>query len=153
MTFASSVLVRPVVRGDLQHILDVHAAHGSRTTGPATDLEVATWDRMLATDGLCVYLAQDERTPVGTASTIVMPNLTYDCAPTLFIEAVVVVPNRRREGIASTLLARIIDDATTAGCRKMQLLSHKRHARDGAHALYRKAGFEPEAEGFRRYLP
>lgn len=34
----------------------------------------------------------------------------------------------------------------------MQLLSHKRHAADGGHALYEKLGFEPEAEGFRRYL-
>jgi hypothetical protein len=34
----------------------------------------------------------------------------------------------------------------------VQLLSHKRHATDGAHELYTKLGFDAEAEGFRLYL-
>lgn len=149
----AQLIVRPVVHDDLMPILEVHSAHGSRAVGRATDLERATWERMLATRDLRVYLSDDAGVAVGTASTIVMANLTYGCAPTLFIEAVVVVPTRRREGIASAMLHRIIDDGIAAGCRKVQLLSHKRHATDGAHSLYRKAGFEPEAEGFRRYLP
>lgn len=81
-----------------------------------------------------------------------MPNVTYGCAPTLFIEAVVVVPARRREGIASLLLSSVLAEAKPLGCHKVQLLSHKRHADDGAHDLYRQAGFEAEAEGFRLYL-
>ena len=32
------------------------------------------------------------------------------------------------------------------------LLSHKRHAADGALDFYRSLGFEPEAEGFRFYI-
>ena len=36
--------------------------------------------------------------------------------------------------------------------KKVQLLTHKRHATDGAHALYESMGFEAEAEGFRLYL-
>ena len=39
-----------------------------------------------------------------------------------------------------------------ASCRKIQLLSHKRHSNDGAHHLYQALGFAPEAEGFRLYL-
>ena len=34
-----------------------------------------------------------------------------------------------------------------------QLLTHERHATDGAHAFYRSVGFTAEAEGFRLYLP
>jgi hypothetical protein len=34
----------------------------------------------------------------------------------------------------------------------VQLLSHKRHAVDGAHGLYLGLGFDAEAEGFRLYL-
>lgn len=49
-------------------------------------------------------------------------------------------------------LERILDDARDAGCHKVQLLSHKRHATDGAHHFYRSVGFTPEAEGFRLYL-
>jgi hypothetical protein len=32
------------------------------------------------------------------------------------------------------------------------VLTHKRHAIDGAHDLYRALGFKAEAEGFRLYL-
>ena len=81
-----------------------------------------------------------------------MPNLTYSCAPTAFIEAVVVAASHRRQGVATALMRRILSDARSAGCNKVQLLSHKRHAADGAHRLYTSLGFEPEAEGFRLYL-
>jgi hypothetical protein len=40
----------------------------------------------------------------------------------------------------------------TQGATRVQLLTHKRHAQDGAHAFYRSLGFEAEAEGFRMYL-
>jgi hypothetical protein len=49
------------------------------------------------------------------------------------------------------LVQRALSDARELGC-KVQLLSHKRHVVDGAHRLYEKLGFEPEAEGFRLYL-
>lgn len=107
---------------------------------------------MERTDSLAVYLAEVDGEPVGTASLLLMPNLTYDCAPTAFIEAVVVSPAYRRQGIAGELIRRLLGDARAAGCNKVQLLSHKRHATDGAHRLYASLGFEPEAEGFRLYL-
>ena len=106
----------------------------------------------MRTDDLTVYLADLGGVAVGTATAMVMPNVTYDCAPTVFIEAVVVVPQHRRTGVATAVLERILDDSRAAGCNKVQLLSHKRHAVDGAHALYVAAGFTAEAEGFRRYL-
>jgi GNAT superfamily N-acetyltransferase len=148
----SPLAVRHAAGPDLHAVLDVHSAHGSRPEGPATERELATWERMAAIDGLHVYVAEHAGAVVGTASTMMMPNLTYDCAPTLFIEAVVVVPTRRREGIATRLLAAVLAEAKSAGCHKVQLLSHKRHAQDGAHDLYRQAGFDAEAEGFRLYV-
>ena len=78
-----------------------------------------------------------------------MPNVTSGCAPTAFIEAVVVRPSHRRRGIAKAMLQRILTDARVAGCNKVRLLSHKRHASDGAHRRYTSLGFEPEAEGLR----
>ena len=107
---------------------------------------------MMETPGLTVYLVELDGQVVGTASTITMPNITYDCAPTLFIEAVVTRRSHRRQGIATAVLRRILEDAGAEGCDKVQLLSHKRHATGGAHALYEGLGFEAEAEGFRLYL-
>ena len=152
------VTAQPTVRvagpADLAAVLAVHAAHERPDEPPAapSTLEVETWERMTRTPDLSVYLAEAGDEPVGTATTIAMPNVTYACAPTLFIEAVVVVPGMRRRGIARMVLDRVLDDARAAGCDKIQVLSHKRHATDGAHALYVALGFEAEAEGFRRYL-
>ncbi len=106
----------------------------------------------MRSSGLTVYLAEVDEQVVGTATLMVMPNLTYGCAPTAFVEAVVVAAAHRRKGMAAAIMRRLLNDARSAGCNKVQLLSHKRHATDGAHRLYTSLGFEPEAEGFRLYL-
>lgn len=141
--------VRSAVLDDLADLLRVYDE--TRATEP-TDQEVETWAVMLTTDNLRVYCAEVERQLVGTATLLVMPNLTYECEPTAFIEAVVVRERWRRRGIATAMLVRVLDDASASGCNKIQLLSHKRHADDGAHGLYENLGFEAEAEGFRLYL-
>jgi len=81
-----------------------------------------------------------------------MPHITYACRPTAFIESMYVRDEHRRRGVARMMVDRVLYDATNAGCHKVQLLTHKRHAHDGAHAFYRSCGFEAEAEGFRMYL-
>lgn len=98
------------------------------------------------------FVAIFEEKVVGTATSMAMPNVTYDCAPTLFIEAVLVEPSHRRRGVATAILQEVLADAARRGCNKVQLLSHKRHASDGAHDLYTALGFVAEAEGFRLYL-
>jgi len=135
-------------------VLAVHARRDPGDDPPlsATDQQRRTWDEMTRRDGLVAYVALIDAEPVGTATVVLMPNLTYQCAPTAFIEAVVVDHRYRRRGIATAMLTEVLNDARAAGCNKIQLLSHKRHADDGAHDLYTGLGFEPEAEGFRRYL-
>jgi GNAT superfamily N-acetyltransferase len=149
----SRVSVRPIQEGDLAALLAVYDGRepqGKRRTPSA--LERETWATMRARPGLTVYVAEVDNFLVGTATLLVMANLTYACAPSALIEAVVVLPSYRRRGVARALLLCALQDAKAAGCNKVQLLSHKRHAEDGAHRLYASLGFEAEAEGFRRYL-
>jgi GNAT superfamily N-acetyltransferase len=128
--------------------------HRDPDLGPAdaSERERATWDRMLATDGLTVYLATEGHDVVGTVTLLVMPNLGYGCRPSAFVEAMVVADSHRRRGVGRALVERLLADAAAAGCHKVQLLTHKRHASDGAHDFYRALGFTAEAEGFRLYL-
>lgn len=135
-------------------MLGVHGRRDSADSPPlrASRIEVDTWMHMLAVPGLTVYLAELDGDTVGTASAMLFPNITYDCRPTAIIEAVVVAHPYRRRGVATSLLRRLLRDLRSAGCNKVQLLSHKRHSDDGAHRLYTSLGFEPEAEGFRLYL-
>jgi GNAT superfamily N-acetyltransferase len=111
-----------------------------------------TWARMMRTDNLTVYLAWRGDDAVGTTALLVMPHITYACRPTAFIESMYVRDEHRRLGVGRMMAERLLDDATSAGCHKVQLLTHKRHADDGAHAFYRSLGFHAEAEGFRMYL-
>lgn len=143
-------VVRSAHNSDLGGILDLRPEF--RGSGPPTPKEVATWQRMMTTDDLTVYVAAVADKVVGTVTTMQMPNVTYDCAPTLFVEAVLVAAPFRRRGIATEMMKRALEDAAQGGCDKVQLLSHKRHATDGAHELYTRLGFVAEAEGFRLYL-
>jgi GNAT superfamily N-acetyltransferase len=149
MDTSDGLVVRPAAPGDLGGLLVVYDE--ARTTEP-DERERATWEAMLATSDLSVYCACADGELVGTATLLVMLNLTYGCEPTAFIEAVVVRERWRRRGVATAVMERALEDARTAGCNKVQLLSHKRHTDDGGHGLYEKLGFEAEAEGFRRYL-
>ena len=82
-----------------------------------------------------------------------MPNLGYDCHPTAFVEAVVVDPSCRRQGVGRALFDALLADAAARGCRKVQLVSHRRHRHDGAFAFYAALGFTDQADGLRMYLP
>jgi GNAT superfamily N-acetyltransferase len=146
--------VRRAEQADLAAVLEVLALGGSDGSTPQSpsELELRTWDRMMHSSEVRVYLSESGSSAIGTAALMTMPHVTYKCAPTAFIEAVVVVPSRRREGVATQLIGRILSDAQSEGCNKVQLLSHKRHADDGAYRLYENLGFEAEAEGFRLYL-
>ena len=117
-----------------------------------TERQQATWARMMGTDDLTVYVAWHGGDAVGTTALLVMPHITYWCRPTAFIESMYVRDEHRRRGVARMMVERLLTDARSVGCHKVQLVTHKRHADDGAHAFYRSLGFKPEAEGFRLYL-
>jgi GNAT superfamily N-acetyltransferase len=151
---SGAFVVRAAGEADLSAVLRVLSRAGSQGSALRypSDLERQAWARMMRTVDLTVYLGEIDGEPIATAALLIMPHLTYECAPTAFIEAVVVVPEHRRKGFATELVQRALSDARELGCNKVQLLSHKRHVVDGAHRLYEKLGFEPEAEGFRLYL-
>ena len=107
---------------------------------------------MLQTENLTTYVAELSGEVIGTALFLTMPNLGYGCRPSGFIEAMVVAARHRRQGVARDIIRRVLADAAAAGCYKIQLLTHKSHATDGAHAFCRSMGFKAEAEGFRLYL-
>ncbi len=149
---ASSYAVRKALAGDLLAVVRLYERAPDLAADRLSNRQRAMWDRMMATDDLTVYLAETHQQAVGTASLLVMPHITYECRPTAFIEAMVVAQAHRRRGVGHMLLKRLLDDARAASCRKVQLLSHKRHVGDGAHDFYRSLGFAAEAEGFRLYL-
>lgn len=98
-----------------------------------TERQQATWGRMMATDDLRVYLAWHDNDAVGTSALLVMPHITYSCHPTAFIEAMHVRDEHRRRGVGRMMVERSLNDARTAGCRKVQLLACRLYLSYGIH--------------------
>ena len=152
MTTSVGYTVRKATEPDLLQVVRLIERQRLLRAEDLTPRHKAAWSRMMSTADLTVYLAEHAGEEVGTTAMLLMPHLTYDCRPTAFVESMYVRDDHRRRGVARMMLARLLDDARRAGCLKVQLVSHKRHAADGAHALYRSAGFVDEADGFRLYL-
>ena len=144
--------VRIAQPADLLDIVRLIDRAPARTFPELTATQQATWSQMLGTPNLTIYIGEVRAEVVGTTSLLLMPHLTYECRPTAFVEPMVVAEAHRRRGVGRMLMERVLDDAKQARVRKVQLLSHKRHADDGAHEFYRSLGFRAEAEGFRLYL-
>ena len=98
--------VRTAQRRDLLALLRVYAQRDSDTPLPdaPSDLQVRVWERIMSTADLRVYLAELNDEPVGTATLLMMPNLTYS-GPTAFIEAVVVAVDHRRKDLPAAVRA------------------------------------------------
>lgn len=137
---------------DLLGVLRLVDANPDLQPAQLTPNHGASWGRALGTSDLSLYVAEADLSLVGTTSLLLMRHVTYDCQPTAFIEPMVVAADHRRRGVGRMMMSRALQDARAAGCRKVQLLSHKRHALDGAHDFYRSMGFSAEAEGFRMFL-
>lgn len=78
-----------------------------------------------------------------------LPNLTRGGRSILVVENVVVAEVHRRQGVGKQLMDATAQLAASTGCYKIQLLAADGHE---AHTFYRACGFEPLAQGFRRYL-
>ena len=84
---------------------------------------------------------------VGTASLIIIPNLSHRGRPWAVIENVVVDEPERGSGYGELLLRYAVEEARRAGCYKLSLTSNKQ--RKGAHLFYQRLGFRATHEGFR----
>jgi GNAT superfamily N-acetyltransferase len=149
-----AILVRAAGRSDLVAVLglladlrwDRRGEGGTPAPGEATRI----WESILVQDGRFVLVAEAAGKIVGTADLLIVANLTRELRPWAIVEHVVVAAHARRLGMGRALMAEVVAMAQAAGCYKVQLLSRKE--RSDAHRFYQAVGFEPAAEGFRRYL-
>jgi ribosomal protein S18 acetylase RimI-like enzyme len=148
-----TIAIRPADEHDLAGLLALYreAAEGNPLKTPASQDQAGPALKLILADParhLCVAVAGTE--VVGTADMLIVANLAHHGKPWAVIENVVVSASARRQGAGTALMRHLVDIASSAGCYKVQLLSAKH--RSPAHELYRKAGFQPLAEGFRLYF-
>lgn len=83
----------------------------------------------------------------GSATLIIVPNLTHQGRPYAIVENVVVDQTQRGGGIGELLMRHAIEAAGRAGCYKLSLTSNRR--REDAHRFYERLGFVATHEGYR----
>lgn len=151
-TDTERLVVRPATTADVDGLVELYEqlAEDRPTSLPA--------GRALATERFGDIARQPHRTllvaerggrVIGSADLLIVANLTHAGDPWAIVENVIVDRAARRGGVGRALMSDIIRRCDTAGCYKIQLLSRKH--RQQAHAFYASLGFEPVAEGFRRY--
>ena len=86
----------------------------------------------------------------GSATLIIVPNLTHQGRPYAIVENVVVDQTQRGGGIGELLMRHAIEAAGRAGCYKLSLTSNRR--REDAHRFYERLGFVATHEGYRLEL-
>jgi ribosomal protein S18 acetylase RimI-like enzyme len=147
------LVIRPARAGDLPGLLRLYGQLAEeRAESQPADEETA--GRILAevqTDPrreLLVAVRHDR--VLGTADTVIVPNLTHGGKPWAIVENVAVDEAHRRNGVGTRLMLEIERRVQQERCYKIQLLSRK--GRQVAHAFYEALGYEATAEGFRRYF-
>ena len=100
----------------------------------------ALWDATLAHGA--VFVTGPLGAPTAMATLHLLPWLGRRGAPYAFVENVATLPDRRGEGLGSTVMRAALEAAQAAGAYKLCLLT----MRDGgARGFYEKLGFSADA--------
>ena len=128
-------LIRPATPDDAAAIAELLRALGY----PASPARVLSWlgelgdaDRVLVSDGGLIALHRIPRIAEGS--------------PFVRITALIVSPERRREGLGRALLGAAEEIARGWGCELLEVSSALRPERDAAHRFYPAVGFERASE-------
>ncbi len=103
-----------------------------------------TFDEIVASPGLHLFLLELDGAVVATTYLNVIPNLTRSAAPYAVIENVVVEKRLRGTGLGKQIMAETLRTAWNAGCYKAMLMTGSRTP--ATHAFYRACGFSPDAK-------
>jgi GNAT superfamily N-acetyltransferase len=116
---------------------------------PATDAEVAARVAGLAPEPRSRVLVADEDGVVGLAVLALAPVL-HERGDWCRVTVLVVAPEVRGRGVGRALLAGAEAVARAAGCSRIEATSAMH--REGAHAVYRRAGYETVSAHFLKRL-
>lgn len=130
---------RPAEARDLDALLLLYRSLHPADSEVEPALAAATYQEILASPHLDIYLLDDEGTIVGTAYLNTIPNLTRGASPYAVIENVVVTPERRGSGLGKQLMAGMLSVAWQAGCYKAMLWTGS--SSPAVHGFYERAGF------------
>jgi len=148
----SELLIRDAAVEDLPRVVELlqQMSLGKRREDaglPLPDAYYAAFEEIKADPRQRLLVIVHGRRVVGTASFIILPNLSYGGRPHALIENVVVDETERGKGLGERLVRYCLDQARAAGCTRLSLTTDAR--RLDAHRFYERLGFQHSHKGFR----
>ena len=112
-----------------------------------TGADRAAFDRILSTEGLTLFVIDEDGQIIATTYLNVIPNITRSARPYAVIENVVVEESLRGTGVGKEIMASTLQAAWDAGCYKAMLMTGSK--RESTLGFYRACGFsQDEKTGF-----
>ncbi len=146
---------RPARRQDVARIVELLAddplgAGRERFEDPLPDSYYAAFDRIEASDGNVLTVAEVDGVVVGCLQMTFIPGLSNQGADLALIEGVRVDTILRSLGLGGQLIEWALNAARARGCQAVELFTHK--TRTDAHRFYDRLGFEQSHVGYRLKL-
>ena len=137
-------MFREAEANDFDRIARLYRQLHPRDPLPRNGLLERTFEQILATPGLRLFVLELDGVVVATTYLNVIPNLTRSASPYAVVENVVVEESRRGSGIGKRIMDGTLRAAWAEGCYKAVLMTGSRTS--ATHAFYRACGFCPDAK-------
>ncbi|MFC2969273.1 GNAT family N-acetyltransferase [Acidimangrovimonas pyrenivorans] len=147
-----SLTFRSATRDDVPAIVALLADDplgAQRETGGMADY-LAAFDRIAADANSQLVVGEQDGRVVATYHLNILHGLSLRAASRAQVESVRVAADLRSRGVGAALMADAEARARAAGCRLIQLTTHKSRGR--AHAFYDRLGFTASHIGYKRSL-
>ncbi len=133
--------IAEIAREELRDLLALYAhLHASDAPLPDESAVQEVWREIIANPRLKYFGAYEAGRLVSSCTLTIVPNLTRGCRPYGLIENVVTHAEYRRRGFGSAVLRAALDQAWTAGCYKVMLLTGRKD--EGTFRFYESVGFD-----------
>ena len=151
-TDGSEITFRPARRQDVARIVQLLAddplgAGRERFEDPLPNNYYAAFDRIEASEGNILAVAERDGAVVGCLQMTLIPGLSNQGADLALIEGVRVDTSLRSQGVGAQLIQWALDTARARGCQAVELFTHK--TRTDAHRFYDRLGFDQSHVGYR----
>lgn len=145
-----AVTIRPAAFGDLERLLVLYGQLDNRPPDPPSAHAMGALEVIQMAPYVHLVVAEVDGDVAGTATLVVVPNLTHGGRPWMQLENMVVDEAMRGRGVGRALMEAAERMARQHGCYKIQLQSAEH--RTDAHRFYEAAGFRATSRGYRRYF-
>lgn len=139
------MLIREAKETDLTEVLELLKGMDGEEGLSSGDAR-SVWSRMNEYPYYKIFIAEENRTVIGTCSLIIIDNLGHKGAKLAVTENVIVRPASRGGGIGARIMRFVMERAKEENCYKLMLSSNKKRVL--AHRFYEQLGFEQHGVSF-----